>query len=90
MKKYFKILILILVSLAILIPFSSTFPDGLETVAENVNTEEPEQIWKGLFPDYSTQNINNSYLSTIIAGFSGVLLVLCVSFLFGKQTNRQV
>lgn len=94
MKSYLKALILILICLAILIPFASDFPDGLEKVAESFNVEEHEPLWKGLMPDYALPAIDNPYVSTFLAGFLGVLLVLGVAFVLGlvvakPETNDQ-
>ena len=92
MKKYLKALILILVCLAILIPFASEFPDGLERVAENLGIEEHEPVWKGLMPDYTLPTIENPYASTLLAGTLGVLLVLSVAFIVGiavTKSNKQ-
>jgi len=55
LKGYIKALILIAVGLAILIPFASSYPDGLETVAETLKVEEAEPLWNGLMPDYTCQ-----------------------------------
>ena len=84
MKAYIKTIILIALGLAVLIPLASTFPDGLETVAETVNIEEYETMWPGLMPDYSISMIENSYVSTFFAGMLGTLMVLAVAFFVGK------
>lgn len=83
MKGYVKALILTIICLAILIPFASEFPDGLETVAENLNIEEHEPTWKGLMPDYTITTIDNPYVSTFTAGIIGTLLVFCTASALG-------
>lgn len=83
MKNYFKVLILTIICLAILIPFASEFPDGLETVAEALNIEEHEPAWKGLMPDYTIPAIENPYISTFAAGVIGTLLVFFATFTLG-------
>ncbi len=88
MKGYLKALILILFCLAILIPFASDFPDGLEKVAETLGVEENDQPWIGLMPDYKLPTIEIPYISTLIAGIFGVCLVFCVAFLFGVAINK--
>lgn len=89
MKGYLKSLILILVCLAILIPFASSFPDGLEKVAETLGIEETEPSWAGLMPDYAIPSINNSYISTLLAGVLGIFLVLGATFLLGKAMGKK-
>ncbi|MEM3459559.1 MAG: PDGLE domain-containing protein [Candidatus Bathyarchaeia archaeon] len=89
MKGYLKALILTLVCLAILIPFASNAPDGLESVAETLGIEKHEPIWSGLMPDYSIPAIDNPYLSTLLAGIAGVFLVLGVTFLLGKTITKK-
>lgn len=88
MKGYFKTLILILICLAILIPFASEFPDGLETVAENLGIVENEPLWKGLMPDYQMPIIDMPYISTLAAGIFGVFLVFCTTFVLGIAINK--
>ena len=77
-------MILIALGLVVLIPFASTFPDGLETVAETINIEEYETMWPSLMPDYSISMIENSYVSTFFAGMLGTLMVLAVAFFVGE------
>ncbi len=83
MKGYLKVLILILACLAVLIPLASNAPDGLEKVAETIGIEEHEPVWTGLMPDYTIPAIDNSYISTLVAGVFGVILVLGVTLMLG-------
>jgi hypothetical protein len=87
-KGYFKALILILFSLAVLIPFASEFPDGLEKVAETLGIEENEPSWKGLMPDYQLPTIDKPYVSTLAAGIFGVFLVFCATFILGMAISK--
>ncbi|MEM3699780.1 MAG: PDGLE domain-containing protein [Candidatus Bathyarchaeia archaeon] len=87
-KGYFKTLILTLICLAILIPFASEFPDGLEKVAETLGIEENEPLWKGLMPDYQLPIIETPYISTIAAGIFGVILVFCTTFILGITISK--
>lgn len=84
MKGYVRIVILILIGLAILTPFASTFPDGLEKVSEHMEIEEPEPVWTGLMPDYALPGIENPYIATLLSGFIGVFLVLATSWVMGR------
>ena len=62
--------------------FASSFPDGLEKVAENlgfINKAEqivPESIF--LIPDYVFGAVDNELWQTSLAGMSGVLIILAV------------
>ncbi|MBU4314399.1 MAG: PDGLE domain-containing protein [Actinobacteria bacterium] len=62
--------------------FASSFPDGLEKVAENlgfINKAEgivPESIF--LIPDYVFGAVENELWQTSLAGLSGVLIILAV------------
>ncbi|MEM0007060.1 MAG: hypothetical protein QXR89_02175 [Candidatus Bathyarchaeia archaeon] len=89
MKGYVKALILIAVGLAILIPFASSYPDGLETVAETLKVEEAEPIWRGLMPDYTLLAIDNPYLSTLAAGFFGIIIVSAAAYALGNLISKQ-
>jgi cobalt/nickel transport protein len=83
MKKHLAAIALILVFLAIFIPFASSSPDGLEKVAETLGIEEHAPAWKGIMPDYSVEAITDPYISTLLAGVSGTLLVLFATFILG-------
>jgi hypothetical protein len=87
-KKYFRVLILILVCLAVFIPFASNAPDGLERAAGTLGIEEHTPMWRGLMPDYTLPTIDNPYLSTLVAGTLGVFLVLAVALVLGIAMNK--
>ncbi|MEM3673639.1 MAG: PDGLE domain-containing protein [Candidatus Bathyarchaeia archaeon] len=89
MKGYLKPLILILAFLALLIPFSSEAPDGLERVVETLGVEEHEPLWSGLMPDYTLPAISNSYASTLLAGVFGTFLVLGLSYIVGMAVAKK-
>ena len=78
-----KLLFVSIVGLAVLLPFASCYPDGLETVVHNAGLEEPNAFWHGLLPDYSLPTIKDPYFSTLVSGLAGILLVLAFAFLFG-------
>lgn len=89
MKGYIKAIILMLLGLALFVPLASTFPDGLETVAETLGIEEHEPMWQGLMPDYTVPHISNAYASTLLSGLAGTLIVLVFAFLVGKTLTRR-
>lgn len=88
MKRYLKPLILILVCLAVFIPFASNAPDGLERVAGTLGIEEYTPTWMGLMPDYTLPAIDNPYISTLLAGTFGVFLVLGIAFILGMAITK--
>ncbi|MGB9676518.1 MAG: PDGLE domain-containing protein [Candidatus Bathyarchaeales archaeon] len=88
MRGYLKALITILVCLAVLIPFASEFPDGLEKVVETFQIEEKEPIWNGLMPDYTLPTIENQYASTLLAGVCGFFLVLITAYAIGFAATK--
>lgn len=88
MNGYHKAVILTVLGLLLLIPYASTFPDGLETVAETLGIEEHESLWQGLMPDYTLPSISNPYVSTFVSGLLGTLLVLIVAFFVGKTLAK--
>jgi len=88
LKDYIKALISILIGFAVLLPFASTYPDGLETVAEALGVEESESLWGGLMPDYTLPAVENPYVSTLLAGLFGTFLVLVLSFALGKAMSK--
>ncbi len=88
MKGYVKALILMLVGFAVLLPFASTYPDGLETVAETLGVEENEPLWGGFMPDYTLPAVEHPYMSALLAGLFGTFLVLVLSFALGKAISK--
>lgn len=82
MKGITKAIILIIIGLAVLLPFVSTYPDGLEKVVESLGIEEPESIWRGLMPDYAFF-IENPYMSKLISGLIGLFLVFVMAWGIG-------
>jgi cobalt/nickel transport protein len=90
MNTHVKTLFLILVCLAVLIPFASSNPDGLEKVAETLGVEETETSSISLMPDYSVPMVENDYSSTLVAGVIGVFLVLGVALTLGKLIAKPV
>lgn len=73
--------LVVAIAIAIASPLASTFPDGLEWVAEQQGflqnaQDAPYQI----IPDYVLPGIENEALATILAGIIGVLLVFGIAF----------
>jgi len=83
MKKFLAVIVLLVVFLAVLMPFASSNPDGLEKVAESLGVEESAPFWEGLMSDYSVEAFKNPYVSTLVAGVLGTLLVLAATLALG-------
>jgi ABC-type sulfate transport system permease component len=84
MKKHFAAIALIVAFLAVFIPLASSSPDGLERVVETFGVAEHAPIWNGIMSDYAIAAIGNPYVSTLLAGVFGTLMVLLAGFLLGK------
>lgn len=73
----------------LLAPFASPSPDGLEWVAGqqgflNTAMNAPYRF----LPDYTIPGLGETGLSTIVAGFIGVLAITAVILLVGRLLNR--
>jgi len=84
LKKHLAIVILIIILLALSIPFASNNPDGLEKLIESFGPAENSPFWSGIMPEYSISTISNQYVSALLAGFFGIIVVLLTTFLLGK------
>jgi cobalt/nickel transport system permease protein len=72
--------LVIALTAAMLSPFASNFPDGLEYVSERLAFMSFSGMNVGaLFPDYQVNFIANQGLSTICAGLAGVAIVSIVA-----------
>lgn len=89
MKGIIKPVLLIIVGLAVLTPFASTHPDGLERVAEALGIRESESVWSGLMPDYTFLRVENPYLTKLISGLIGLFLVFVIAWGVGWVIVRK-
>ena len=89
MNNYVKALILIVICLALLIPFASSDPDGLEKVAEDLGVEQTDSNSGALMPEYTVPIVKNDYGSTLIAGIIGLFIVLGAGFVLGKTLTKK-
>ena len=75
------ILIILIIAMALSL-VASSFPDGLEKVAENYGFIDRaiEILPEGFFliPDYAFGGVENEYWQTSLAGFFGVLIILAI------------
>jgi len=75
------ILIILIIAMALSL-VASSFPDGLEKVAENYGfiDRAVEILPEGFFliPDYAFSGVENEYWQTSLAGLFGVLIILAI------------
>jgi len=83
-----EIKIILIVSLlvgGVISLFASSFPDGLEKVAEDKGfINQGFSYISGIMPDYIFPGIENEMMATSLAGIWGTLLVFVVIIIIGK------
>lgn len=80
----------IAILLAILSPLASSYPDGLEWVAEQQGfIERAQEPLYEIIPDYVMPGISNEALATILAGIVGTVIVFGVAFLTGRISRQR-
>lgn len=87
-KTYAVATMLLVVFLAVFIPFTSSSPDGLETVASSLGIEA-QPFWQGLMSDYSVGALGKGYASTMLAGVLGIVFVLSATVALGKAITKR-
>ena len=87
-KKYLTAVFLLVVFLAAFIPFASSNPDGLETVTSSLGIQS-QPIWQGFMNNYSVSALGNGYVSTLLAGFFGIVFVLTATLALGKAITKR-
>lgn len=73
-------------------PFASSFPDGLEKVAEHlgfIERGEGEPVVQSPIPDYQFPGIKNEAIATSMAGVVGTILVFGITLGIGKAIGRK-
>lgn len=84
MRKAIIALALVLVALAVLLPFASSSPDALEKVTATFGVPQQTSGWQGLMPDYTVAALGNGYVSSLLAAVFGIAVVLAATLLVGK------
>ncbi|BAT71934.1 cobalt/nickel transport system permease [Thermosulfidibacter takaii ABI70S6] len=89
-KKEYMWGVFIAILLALLSPLASSYPDGLEKVAERLGfiSRAKDAPFK-IMPDYIFPGIRNETLATILAGVTGVLIVLILSIIATRLLVRR-
>lgn len=93
-RKYIFFLLCAAFVLAVVVsPWASSWPDGLERVAEDrgfIHKAEGQPVVSSPLPDYLIPGIKNEKVSTAVAGAVGTLLVFGVAYglaaLIGAKT----
>lgn len=84
MRKEIWFLLILAIALALFLsPFASSFPDGLERVAEDhgfIDHGEGQEVVQSPIPDYAMPWIANEKVATALAGIIGTLLTLAVVY----------
>jgi len=79
--KWWYIAIFIVLLLVILSPLASTFPDGLEKVAEDGGfIDKAHQPVISVIPDYVLPGPANNAVATVLAGLIGAALLFGIGF----------
>lgn len=89
------IIIILIIAMGLSL-MASSFPDGLEKVAENYSFIDKafEVLPEGFFliPDYAFVGVENEYWQTSLAGLFGVLIIMAifvVIYLFHKAVGNK-
>jgi len=75
----------------LLSPFASSFPDGLERVAENIGFVDKEagSVIASPFADYAFPSVASPFLKTSLAGLVGSVVVFVLALIGAKITMRK-
>jgi len=86
-KGIFIVLLVALAIAALLSPFASTNPDGLERVAEDkgfIHLSEGKEVVKAPLPDYVVPGIKNGTAAGSLAGVAGTIITFAAMYGIGK------
>jgi len=89
-KRTLTVGLLAALALVLLSPLASSFPDGLERVAEDLEFIDRAQspAYEAL-PDYTVPGLSSPALSTVVAGIVGVAVVFGVTWGVGALLKRR-
>lgn len=99
-KKYLLGTIILLLGLILIAPFADPNPDGLESAVSSINNNaEGNSFDLGLFSDYGGENsllfriLNNEFLSIIVSGIIGVIIVIgifIIPILYIRRNKKSI
>ncbi len=88
--KWWYVGLLIALGLALISPLASSWPDGLERVAEDKGFVEAAQDPSfEIIPDYVFPGVGSEALATILAGIVGTLLLFGLSYGLAALLKRR-
>ncbi|MDY7041490.1 MAG: PDGLE domain-containing protein [Chloroflexota bacterium] len=88
--KWWHIGLLIALGLAIVSPLASSWPDGLEKVAEDKGfIEEAQDPTFEIISDYVFPGVGSEALATILAGIVGTLILFALTYGLGTLLKRR-
>jgi hypothetical protein len=92
-RHWWVIGLLLALIVALLSPLASSYPDGLERVAEDEGfLEQAQDAQYELIPDYLFPGISNDAMATIVAGVVGTLVMFGLGYglawLLRRRTNQ--
>ncbi|RLC61477.1 MAG: hypothetical protein DRI80_08655 [Chloroflexota bacterium] len=88
--KWWHIGLLIAFGLAIISPLASSWPDGLERVAEDKGfIDAAHNPTFEIIPDYVFPGVGNEALATILAGVVGTLILFILTYGLGVLLKRR-
>lgn len=67
---------------------ASNKPDGLESSTQSIGLHVTESQFTSLMPDYQILVINNEFLSTILSGIIGTIIIFLLVLLIANLTNK--
>lgn len=76
-------------------PWASSFPDGLERVAEDLGFIQKAEgpgvtVWeKSPLPDYKAPGIRNESLATGLAGLAGTLIIAAAGWGLARMLRKK-
>ena len=83
--KQIAVVVAVIVGLALLSPFASSFPDGLEKTAEVTGfSAKASTLAHSIFADYTFPGIHSAAVNSILAGLVGAALVFGLVWLLAK------
>ena len=80
------VILALILAFAVLLPFASKTPDGLEILTEDSASQKP--VWNGLIADYSIA-LGDQYVSTLVAGLIGLGIVFAATFCLGATLTQK-
>jgi len=83
------IAIIVILAVFLFVPVYIAGPDGLEAVFQTYGFTPLYQIWSGLIPDYQIPWIANEWVTSLLAGILGILIVFAITYSLGKLMVRR-